>query len=582
MTSRLSQDTISKVVPVARSLWGAVKMTCLTLVMVMIWHSVPPLWAAQVTREVPVAIAVGVPFEVELTVTGDGATAVGIIEQLPPGCRFAEVATQSLPGRVDPKRNRMALALFGPQTVRYGVIADQVPLPPFPGIHVDLLERGVNPDSPQERFRVVGSGSLPAGLLPKARPKSRASRANGPGLPGDDGDGRLTRTEVIDSVVDYLLDTSGESLDDVCDAAYVFTYWQGKPKVVHDMGGRQIRFYRPVERIITTNPDNSRTLIALGLGEMIVGTDECTLGSCICQRRGSRKKDPKAAANCWAGVCGGQLEDIPQTSTRKTVNYEQMASLVPDVIFETTFWASRSDDMGLKVGAPVVVAGGDFDIDTWFAQIEVIAEVMDREDRARALIDLCKTKIERVASVTRDIPDEEKPRVYLAPRGAKQGFYDPTEGRDFTRTCQKYDPLELAGGRNVARDVVGENVNVSIEQIIAWNPEVIFVACSAPAQKGVDFLLTSPELASIEGIQKAQVYNVMYPYCRGRPIPRNIINIMLFAKLLHPERFADLDLEKEGNDIFRAFLGVEDGFSELAEYLEFPLAYFKKKTSEQI
>lgn len=580
MTSRQSQNQSATSFPVARCLSGPMKMPWLILILMLVWHLPSPVWAAQVTREVPAAIEVGVPFEVALTVTGDGATAVGIIEQLPPGCRFAEAWVQTLPGKADPKRNRLALAIFGSQTIRYGVIADHMPLASFRGIHVDLLVTGVNPDSPQERFRVIGSGSLPNGLLPKALPKGRASRAKGAGLPGDDGDGRLTRAEVIDRVVDYLLGTSDESLDDVCDAAYVFTRWQGKPKVVHDMGGRQIRFFRPVERIITTNPDNSRTLIALGLGEMLVGTDECTIGSCICQRRGSRKNDPQAAASCWAGVCGGKLEEIVQTSTRKTVNYELMASLEPDVIFETTFWASRSDDMGLKVGAPVVVAGGDFDIDTWFAQIEVIAEVLDRGERARELIDLCKTKIERVASVTRDIPDEEKPRVYFAPRGARQGFYDPKEGRDFTRTYQKYDPLELAGGRNVAEDVVGDNVNVSIEQIIAWNPAFIFVACSAPAQKGVDFLLTSPELASIEAIQKAQVYNVMYPHCRGRPIPRNIVNIMLFAKLLHPERFADLDIEKEGNEVYREFLGVENGFTEYAEYLEFPLAYFKRNTSE--
>jgi ABC-type Fe3+-hydroxamate transport system substrate-binding protein len=560
---------------------GYLKLPVWLVVVVLAWHPPLPSRAVELTRAVPPEIAVGVPFEVVLTLAGEGPTAVGVVEQLPPGCRLADGSVGDLPGRIDARHNRLGLILLGAQTVRYRLIAEAAPPAEFKGIYVDLLARRADADDPKERFRPIGPGPLDAALLPQAPGPLHAAKHRPAALPGDDGDGRLTRREVADLVVDYLLGDGDRPLDTVCDAAYVYTHWQGVPKTVRDMKGRRLTFHRPVERIITTNPDNSRTVIALGLGELIVGTDECTIGSCICQREGSRKPDPKAAPNCWAGVCAGRLEEIVQTSTRKTVNHELMAGLRPDVIFETTFWATRSDEMGRKVGAPVVVAGGDFDIQSWFDQIETVAAVLDRTDRARALIDFCEAKIERVAALTRQVPEEEKPRVYFAPRGARKGFHDPKEGRDFTRTYQHYDPLELAGGRNVAKAVVGENVNVSIEQIIAWNPEVIFVACSTPADKGVDFLLASPELASIEAIRKAQVYNVMYPHCRGRPIPRNIVNLVLFAKLLHPDRFADLDLEREGNEVYRAFLGVEEGFSEYARYLEFPLDYFGNRSGRR-
>jgi iron complex transport system substrate-binding protein len=51
--------------------------------------------------------------------------------------------------------------------------------------------------------------------------------------------------------------------------------------------------------------------------------------------------------------------------------------------------------------------------------------------------------------------------------------------------------------------------------------------------------------------------------------------MMYMAKLLHPEEFKDLDLEIEGNEIFKAFLGVDGVFTEYADYLVWPREYLK-------
>jgi iron complex transport system substrate-binding protein len=51
---------------------------------------------------------------------------------------------------------------------------------------------------------------------------------------------------------------------------------------------------------------------------------------------------------------------------------------------------------------------------------------------------------------------------------------------------------------------------------------------------------------------------------------------MYMAKVLHPEDFKDLDLEKEGNEIFKAFLGVDSVFTEYADYLVWPREYLDR------
>jgi iron complex transport system substrate-binding protein len=67
-------------------------------------------------------------------------------------------------------------------------------------------------------------------------------------------------------------------------------------------------------------------------------------------------------------------------------------------------------------------------------------------------------------------------------------------------------------------------------------------------------------------VRNGDVYHCLYPYCCGIPQDRNLINTMYLAKLFYPEKFKDLDLEEEGNEIMGAFLGVDGLCSEFADY----------------
>ncbi|MDN7024972.1 iron ABC transporter substrate-binding protein [Methanoculleus sp. FWC-SCC1] len=381
-------------------------------------------------------------------------------------------------------------------------------------------------------------------------------------------EGRLTGDLVATSVCGYLLGTNDLTLDEVSDAAYVYAVWGGEPKTVTDMTGRKMTLYRPVERIITNNPDNSRLVIAYGDGHLLVGSDECTIDSgCVCPMTADGEI---FCEECWEGVTPGGLENLALTNDRYTPNYEQMVSLKPDLVFLWMSWEDQADDMVERVGAPVFVAGPDFTYESVTDHTLAVGEALSKEGEAEELVAFMNSKIRMVTDITDAIPEDEKVRVYFAPRGAKKGFYDAKEGRDFTRTYNTYFPLDMAGGVNVAEDCADGNVNVAIEQIIAWNPDVILVSCSTPDDAGVDFILAAPELQSIKAIQEGRVYNVFYPHCRGRPQDRNLLNVLYMARILYPDKFADLDMEQEGNEIMTAFLGVDGVYSAYADYLTFP------------
>lgn len=389
-------------------------------------------------------------------------------------------------------------------------------------------------------------------------------------LPCAGGDGEISENELADAVCAYMLDKGENSLDDVGDAAYIYTFWEGKAKTIRDMHDREVTFYRPIERIITTNPDNSRMVIAFGDLEKLVATDECTRGDCVLPRD---EEEKKLAPQAWKALQvhgGGELDSLPETNTRNEINYESMAILEPDVVFDA-LWYFRGDLIEEKLGCPCVDAGSEFTVEDACAHMQLMGEILDREEEAKELEAFVRAEVELVKSVTDELEKSEIPSVYFASRGATKGFYDSVEGRDFTRTEAVYEPLELAGGANLAKDCTGELVNVAPEQIVAWAPEYIFVAWSTwEGQTGKDFVMEAPALADIPAVKNGHVYDCFYPFCRGQPLDRSLLNLLYMAKCLHPEEFKDLDLEKEGNKVYKELYGVDGMFTSLAEYYGFP------------
>jgi iron complex transport system substrate-binding protein len=344
------------------------------------------------------------------------------------------------------------------------------------------------------------------------------------------------------------------------------------PKTFTDTQGREITLDEAPQRIITRAPDEARVVIALGYGDKLIAGEQATK-SCLCPMTFDNVAE--GCLNCYETIIDGRMPDLPEISTRYDIYFEEIAKLKPDLIFCGNLKDAEAFED--KIGCPVVVLGGsgwNFGEDGYYDSIRVAAEALDAQEKAEELISFALNKVEMIESVTKNVDPEKKPKVYFASRGAGTGFYDPKEGRDFTRTEPNYDPLVMAGGRNVASEIEGNTVNVPLEQIIAWNPDYIFISNSAAGNNtGLEFIKNSPELASINAIKEGNVYNCFYPHCRGQPPDRNLLNMMYMAKIMYPEEFKDLDLEKEGNEIFKAFLGVDGVFTEYADYMVWPREY---------
>ena len=309
---------------------------------------------------------------------------------------------------------------------------------------------------------------------------------------------------------------------------------------------RIVTINKPVERVVTLLPEGTRVMVALGAADKLVGVDKYS--------------STRSFGDIYPTVFP-ELKELPIVGVYNEPNIEFIVSLRPDLIFGG--WVTSpedSDNIQEKTGTPVVGIYTFKNMEGMFTEINLVGTVLGKEKEAEELISYCNNKIDKVTEVTSEIPNSEKPTVYL-------GFW-----KTITKTPVIYDPVDLAGGINVAGNLpgtfyAGTAVEVSIEQIIAWNPDIILIHHPTKIWgPPIDEVLSDPRLQTINAVKNRKVFHTLGMW-QGWDHPRVFTETVYMAKLFHPEEFEDLDVEKEGNEIFERFYHIDGLWTELGTEL---------------
>jgi iron complex transport system substrate-binding protein len=147
----------------------------------------------------------------------------------------------------------------------------------------------------------------------------------------------------------------------------------------------------------------------------------------------------------------------------------------------------------------------------------------------------------------KDVSEEERTRVYLA--GA-HGILSSC-GSDF----YQHFLIEQAGGVNVAAELQGGWQNVSPEQLVAWDPDVI-IADPYCKESMEDILKMDPGLEVLQAVKNDELYSFPEIGQWSFPIPQSAMGILWLSKTIYPEQFEDIDFEEEVNSYYKDFFGV--------------------------
>ena len=314
-----------------------------------------------------------------------------------------------------------------------------------------------------------------------------------------------------------------------------------------DMADRIVTVPRPIERVVPAGLlDGVRTLIQLGAADKIVGISNYA------------KNYALKPSDYWSPIrdAAPELKDLPDVGGYINPNIEIIASLKPDVVFEYAPVPDVADAIQEKTGIPVVcISSSQFDFDMH----RIVGTVMGKEERAEELISYANEMTDEVTEVTSEIPEDEKPKVYcVSGCGGRSAI---------TQTWGRYDPINIAGGINVAEEcVTGSGSSIVLkEQIIAWNPDIILIhGVSPPHSISIDNVLTDPDLQTVNAVKNGNV-NYTKGYMIGWDPATGLTECFYMAKLFHPDEFEDLDEEGKGNEILETFYGVEGLYTEMLD-----------------
>ncbi|OWJ64588.1 ABC transporter substrate-binding protein [Inquilinus limosus] len=315
---------------------------------------------------------------------------------------------------------------------------------------------------------------------------------------------------------------------------------------VTDQLNRSVTLPADVRRIVVLQHQTLDILVELGAADRIVGV-----------------------LRSWPSLIPGldkyapELKGLPTPGDLSMVNVEELLTLKPDVVFVTNYAPAAMIDQISRAGIPVVaisLSQGEgveapklnptfADDDFAYAEglkagVKLIGRIVGKADRADALIDYAFTRRKQVEDRVAGIAAADRIRLYMA---------NPDLN---TYGSGKYTGVIMArsGGVNVAAGVRGAT-KVSMEDILAWNPQVIFVQDRyAPV---ADQIRQGGAWQQVDAVKSGRIY-ITPEYVKpwGYPLPEALaLGELWMAKKLYPDRFADIDMQAEADAYYQRFYG---------------------------
>jgi len=267
----------------------------------------------------------------------------------------------------------------------------------------------------------------------------------------------------------------------------------------------------------------------------------------------------------WVVATNPTVSDLTPIESPGEPNVEGLVALDTDAVFFFDYSEplAAMEQAGLNVVVVQNSSGNPTTADEFVAyqkrEVNVFAQAFGDEAIARAaewtayFDDRVAYVQERVGS----IPAEERKTAVYAYGEEGLGLFSAYSYPSFW--------LELAGGRNIADETGAEmDTVVTMEQIVAWDPDYIFTG----RMDSTDTITDNPAWAELSAVQNGNVVicpdGVMYWDYSSE----GVLLMQYLAKTMYPELFADLDMVAEVQYYYQTFYGYELSASDAQRILD--------------
>jgi iron complex transport system substrate-binding protein len=167
----------------------------------------------------------------------------------------------------------------------------------------------------------------------------------------------------------------------------------------------------------------------------------------------------------------GALPELGRLTGRgNTANVEVLLNAKVDLVVDAgstaELYVSLANRVQQQTGIPYALLDGR--LDAVPQSLRTLGRLLGEEQRAGVLADYYETALRDVKARVARVPQAERPRVYYGrgPAGLQTGLAGSIN----------VEVLDYLGARNVAAEAPGGLAQVSLEQVLGWNPEVILTS----------------------------------------------------------------------------------------------------------
>ena len=315
-------------------------------------------------------------------------------------------------------------------------------------------------------------------------------------------------------------------------------------RTIVDHTGNEISIPKKIERVVIGSilPLPSVYCMFTGSSKTLVGIHPSSLA---------------AAKNSFLWNVYPELKNCDSSFVQNGVlNVEKLLALKPDVVF---YSASNVQEKTVYENAGIPAVGFAVNrsnynsIETYADWIGLLEKIFGTSRRSREIILYGREVEKEISERISKLADNEKPRVMIL------FHYDDASltvaGNNFFSEYW----IEKSGGINVAKDLKSAK-SVNMETIYAWNPDIIFITNFSPRlpEDLIDNTIAGTDWSLVKAVKEKKVYKFPLGMYRWFP-PASDTPLVLqwLAKKLHPEVFADLDIDSEIKNYYKKFYDVE-------------------------
>ena len=276
------------------------------------------------------------------------------------------------------------------------------------------------------------------------------------------------------------------------------------PIVLTDGLGRVVTLKAPAQRIVSLAPSNTEILYAIGAGAQVVGVDDFT------NYPAEATKLPKVGGNSGS------------------YNQETIVNLKPDLVLAAEINTADQVKTLENLGLTVYYLANPKDLDGMYQNLQIVAQLTGRSQEADTLISSLQTRVSAVTSKLANVTS--KPTVFYELDATDVNAPYTTGPGTFMDLL-----ITMAGGKNIGSELSSQWAQISIEQLVVANPDMIILGDSA-------YGVTKEAVAARAGWNTLAAVKdgKVFPFnddLVSRPGPRLVDGLEALAKLVHPEVF---------------------------------------------